>query len=187
MKTIYFITSNSGKVLEAKNKLQDVGINLIQKNLGYPEIQSKELEDVAMFGAEHVQKRFKLPFILEDAGLFIDSLDGFPGVFSAYVFKTIGNEGILKLLKNKEINQRKAVFRSVFVYAEPVRKPILFIGECHGIISDKMRGNNGFGYDPIFIPGGGNKTFGEMNTTEKNELSHRAKSLDKLLDFFKNI
>ena len=186
MKTIYFITSNSGKVLEVNNKLNNVDVKVIQKNLGYPEIQSKGLEEVAMFGAEHVQKRFKLPFILEDAGLFIDSLDGFPGVYSAYVFNTIGNDGILKLMRNKEGNERKAVFRSVFAYAEPVRKPVLFIGECHGTILNEKRGSNGFGYDPIFVPGGGNKTFAEMNASEKNQLSHRGKSLDKLNDFFKN-
>jgi len=187
VKTIYFITSNSGKVLEVKNKLTDVDIKVVQKNLGYPEIQTNSLEEVAMFGAEHVQKRFKLPFILEDAGLFIESLGGFPGVFSAYAYHTIGCNGILKLMKDKEGNNRKAVFRSIFAYAEPVRKPILFVGECHGTILDKMQGNNGFGYDPIFIPDGGNKTFAEMSTSEKNQISHRAKSLEKLIDFFKNM
>jgi len=187
MKTIYFITSNSGKVLEVKNKLTNLDINVVQKNLGYPEIQSNKLEEVAMFGAEYVQKRFKLPFILEDAGLFIDSLGGFPGVFSAYAFHTIGCDGILKLMKNAKGNDRKAVFRSIFAYAEPVKKPVLFIGECFGTISDKMRGSNGFGYDPIFIPDRFNKTFAEMRTSEKNQISHRGKSLEKLIDFFKNI
>ena len=187
MKTIYFITSNSGKVLEVKNKLTGVGIDVVQKNLGYPEIQSNSLEEVAMFGAEYVQKRFKLPFILEDAGLFIESLGGFPGVFSAYVYHTIGCDGILKLMEDKEGNDRKAVFRSIFAYAEPVKKPILFVGECHGTISKNMLGSNGFGYDPIFIPEDGNKTFAEMSTSKKNQISHRGNSLEKLIDFFKNM
>jgi XTP/dITP diphosphohydrolase len=187
MKKIYFITSNSGKVLEVKNKLIDLDLTVIQKNLGYPEIQSKSLKDVAKFGVQHVQKRLKFPFILEDAGLFIEGLGGFPGVFSAYVFHTIGCDGILKLMKGMEGKDRKAIFRSVFAYAEPVKKPILFVGECHGTISENMRGRNGFGYDPIFIPGDGNKTFGEMSTSEKNKLSHRGKSLEKLADYFKNI
>ena len=74
MKTVYFITSNKGKVLEAKTKFSDLDINIIQKDLGYPEIQANSLEEVALFGAKHIEKNFDKPFILEDAGLFIDSL-----------------------------------------------------------------------------------------------------------------
>lgn len=186
MKTIYFITSNKGKVLEAKQKLSTIDYEVVQKNLGYPEIQAIKLEDVATYGVEHVQKKFNQPFILEDAGLFIDALDGFPGVFSAYVFHTIGCEGILKLMeKYKDENEHKAVFRSVYAYGEPDKKPRLFIGECIGVISQEIIGDHGFGYDPIFIPNGQNRTFAQMETDEKNYYSHRGKALDKLLDFFK--
>ena len=186
MKTLYFITSNKGKVHEAKHRLSTMGIDVIQKNLGYPEIQAIRLEDVALYGVEHVQKIFNQPFILEDAGLFIESLDGFPGVFSAYAFHTIGCEGILKLMeKYKDENEHKAVFRSVYAYGEPDKKPRLFIGECIGVISQEIIGDHGFGYDPIFIPNGQNRTFAQMETDEKNYYSHRGKALDKLLDFFK--
>ena len=89
MKTIYFITGNKGKLEEAKKKFSTVDINVVQKDLGYPEIQAETLEDVAKFGVEHIQKQFDRPFILEDAGLFIDALDGFPGVYSSYVFYSI--------------------------------------------------------------------------------------------------
>ena len=71
MKTIYFITSNEGKLKEAKNKLLEANIEVVQKNLGYPEIQANTLKDVAYFGVEHIQEKFNYPFILEDAGLFI--------------------------------------------------------------------------------------------------------------------
>ncbi len=186
MKTLYFITSNKGKVLEAKTKFLDLDINIVQKNLGYPEIQADTLEDVAWYGAKYVLKKFNYPFILEDAGLFIDALNGFPGVYSAYVFYKIGCPGILKLLENINDNKRKATFRSVYAYGEPRKKPMLFIGECHGMISKKVLGEHGFGYDPIFIPDGNNKTFGQMDTEEKNLISHRGKSLEKLKDIFKN-
>ena len=96
MKTIYFITSNKGKALEAKKKFSEINIEVIQKNLGYPEIQADTLEEVAIFGVEDVKKRFDYPFILEDAGLFMMHLDGFPGVYSAYVFIQL-DVGILKL------------------------------------------------------------------------------------------
>jgi len=186
MKTLCFITSNAGKILEAKQKLSVMGIDVIQKNLGYPEIQAINLEDVAVYGVKHVQKIFNQPFILEDAGLFIDGLDGFPGVFSAYVFHTIGCEGILKLLEDlTDKTQRKAVFRSVYAYGEPDKKPRLFLGECVGVISHNIIGDHGFGYDPIFVPDGHDRTFAQMDADEKNCYSHRGKALDKLLDFFK--
>jgi len=185
MKTIYFITSNKGKLQEAKSKFSELDINIIQKDLGYPEIQADSLEEVAMFGANHIKNHFNKPFMLEDAGLFIDALNGFPGVFSAYVYKSIGLSGVLELLKNK--SDRKAHFRSVYAFVEPAKKPLLFIGECHGVISDKELGDQGFGYDPIFIPQGSSRTFAQMQTNEKNNLSHRGDSLNKFIDYFKNI
>jgi len=187
MKEIYFITSNKGKVAEAKKKFSEIGVEVVQKNLGYPEIQTADLEDVALFGAEHVLKKFDRPFILEDAGLFIDALEGFPGVYSAYVFHTVGCKGILQLMKKVDSKNRGATFRSVYAYAKPGDKPKLFVGECSGDISFEEKGDNGFGYDPIFIPKNSEKTFAEMSTIDKNVLSHRGRSLNKLLDFFKNL
>lgn len=187
MKTLYFITGNKGKVLEAKTKFSDLDINIVQKDLGYPEIQADSLEDVARFGAEHVEKKFNHPFILEDAGLFIDALDGFPDVYSAYVFYKIGCSGILKLLEKVEDEKRKATFRSVYAYSEPGKKIMLFVGECQGTISKKTLGEHGFGFDPIFIPDSKSKTFAQMETEEKNQLSHRGKSLEKLKNYFKNL
>lgn len=179
MKRIYFITSNKGKLLEAKQKLHSIGYVVVQKNLGYPEIQTDSLEDVVASGISDIQKRFDKPFMLEDAGLFIEALSGFPGVYSKYVFFTIGLPGILRLLQDEQ--NRKAVFRSVYAYSEPGRAPLIMTGECPGTISFEQRGEYGFGYDPIFIPTPAQKTFGEMKIEEKNQLSHRAKALEKLI------
>lgn len=179
MKTLYFITSNKGKFREAKEKLRPLGFSVVQKDLGYPEIQAETLEEVALHGIAHVEMRFNKPFMLEDAGLFINELHGFPGVYSKYVFFTIGLQGILRLLNG--VHDREAVFRSVFAYSEPGHPPVVTIGECSGIISTEQRGKNGFGYDPIFLPQGSGRTFGEMTTDEKNSYSHRAKALDKLV------
>lgn len=183
MKTIYFITGNKGKLYEVKEKLKNLDVTVIQEDLGYPEVQGDSLKEVARYGVEHIKKRFLHPFIIEDAGLFVDALDGFPGVYSKYVFFTIGCKGILKLLEDKK--RRTAVFRSVYAYSEPNKKPLFFIGECQGIIATKERGERGFGYDPIFIPDSETKTFAEMSTEEKNTFSHRGKALDKLIDFLK--
>ena len=185
MKTIYFITSNKGKFLEAKEKLSAIDVNVIQKDLGYPEIQADSLEDVARFGVKHIQKTLNQPFIVEDAGLFIDALNGFPGIYSSYVFYTIGLTGILDLLRDVEKQKRRAHFRSVFAYGELGETPKLFVGECHGRVSIEELGNHGFGFDPIFIPDGDTRTFAQMEIHEKNCFSHRGKSLEKLMDFFK--
>ena len=183
MKQLYFITSNKGKLMEASQKLLSSGFIVKQKNLGYPEIQTDSLEEVVTWGIDHIQKRFEKPFMLEDAGLFIEALGYFPGVYSKYVFFTIGLPGILRLLDGQ--GNRKAVFRSVFGYKEPGKEPFIVIGECYGFISDEQRGTNGFGYDPIFIPEHEHKTFGEMVIEEKNCFSHRARALEKLISMLK--
>ena len=186
MNTLYFITGNKGKFLEAKESFSNIDYTIIQKDHGYPEIQADSLEEVASYGVNFLKEKFDKPFILEDAGLFIDVLDGFPGVYSKYVFYSIGLSGILKLMENIEDNNRKAVFKSVYAYYEPKKKPLFFIGKCSGIISKKIIGTNGFGYDPIFIPDGEIKTFGQMRASEKNKYSHRGKSLEKLRKFLIN-
>lgn len=182
MNKIYFITGNQGKLIEAKKKFSEINVQLIQKNIGYPEIQTDTLKKVAEYGINYLKEKLDKPFILEDAGLFIESLNGFPGVYSAYVYYSLGCVGILKLMEAEE--NRKAIFRSVYAYHNKGKKEF-FSGECKGVISEKSIGEKGFGYDPVFIPDGKNKTFAQMSPREKNEVSHRGRALDKLVDFFK--
>ncbi len=172
---IYFVTSNEGKFAEAQGIFKD----LVQKNIGYTEIQADTLEEVASYGMKEVAERLKGPVILEDAGLFIEALKGFPGVYSAYVQKTIGNNGILRLMQSRE--DRKAYFRSVVAYTEPGMEPRLFIGEVHGRIGFESRGDMGFGYDPIFYVR--EKSLGEMEIEEKNRISHRAAAMKALKEW----
>jgi XTP/dITP diphosphohydrolase len=186
MKEIYFITSNKGKVKEASEKFIEIGIKVIQKNLGYPEIQTDSLEEVTKYGVNILKNKINHSFILEDAGLFIDSLKGFPGVYSSFIYYTLGLDGILNLLKGTNEIDRTATFKSVFAYSKPGEELQLFTGECKGKISFTKKGDNGFGYDPIFIPGKSDKTFAEMSTSEKNSFSHRGKSLEKLFESLKN-
>jgi XTP/dITP diphosphohydrolase len=181
MKTIYFITGNRGKFSEVKEKFKNLNVKVLQKDIGYPEVQAWSLEEVTRHGVEYIRAKFPYSFIIEDAGLFIDALHGFPGVYSRYVFFTIGCRGILTLLKDE--NRRTAVFRSVYAYSEPNEKPYFFVGESRGVIAQEERGKGGFGYDPIFIPDGATETFAEMDIEEKNRFSHRGKALDKLSEF----
>jgi XTP/dITP diphosphohydrolase len=172
---ISFVTSNKGKFAEARGIFGD----LEQKDIGYTEIQADTLEEVAIFGMREVSSRLQGPVMLEDAGLFIEALQGFPGVYSAYVQKTIGNNGILRLMEG--VMDRRAFFKSVVVYAEPGLEPQMFQGIVQGQIGYKARGSLGFGYDPVFYVG--DKSLGEMEITEKNRISHRAASMRALKEW----
>lgn len=169
---IYFVTSNNGKFAEAREIFGD----LEMRNIGYTEIQADTLEEVATYGIKEVADRQKGPVMIEDAGLFIRALKGFPGVYSAYVQKTLGNTGILRLMQG--LDDRDAFFKSVVAYVEPGVEPVMFSGEVHGKIGFEQRGEKGFGYDPIFYIG--EESLGEMETEEKNRISHRGVSMNAL-------
>jgi XTP/dITP diphosphohydrolase len=173
---LFFVSSNSHKYQEAKIILDSFGIKLGFFKSNLEEIQSNSLKHIALKKAQDAFSKLKKPVIIEDDGLFIDSLDGFPGSYSSYVFKTIGNKGILNLLKNN----RKAKFVSIITYCD---KKILrsFNAKLDGTISHSQKGK-GWGYDPIFIPKNSKKTFAEMNN--KNELSHRYKALKKFSSWY---
>jgi XTP/dITP diphosphohydrolase len=151
------------------------------------EIQSESLEEIAKTSAIHAYRQCGLPIIVEDAGLFIEALNGFPGPYASYVYKTIGNEGLLKLMK--ETNNRKARFQSVVAYFyEDLESPICFRGEVLGEITQTVRkGSSGFGFDPVFKPMQSDKTFAEMSIAEKNRYSHRAKAFRKFARWYKSL
>ncbi|MCD6189401.1 MAG: XTP/dITP diphosphatase [Thermococcus sp.] len=178
---LVFVTSNKGKVEEVKKYLSPLGVEIVQRNIKYPEIQANTLEDVVAFGVSWLKEHIDEPFFIDDSGLFIESLKGFPGVYSAYVYKTLGNEGILKLMEG--INDRRAYFKSVIGYYD--EELHVFTGVVHGKIIDEKRGSKGFGFDPIFMPEGYNKTFAEMETEEKNKISHRGLALKEFTRWLK--
>jgi XTP/dITP diphosphohydrolase len=175
MYKLTLVTGNKGKVKEIQAMLPDVSLEIYDS--GYPEIQADRLEEVVSFGAEWLSKRIEPPFLLDDSGLFIESLGGFPGVYSSYVFRTIGNVGILKLLEGKA---RNATFSTVLGYYDGSLH--IFKGECNGKIAESPRGTQGFGFDPVFIPEGSEKTFAEMTVEEKNRYSHRSMAMRKFIE-----
>jgi len=175
---LYFVSSNNHKYSEAKKILESFGINLGFLKSNLEEIQSNSLENIAMVKARDAFSKFKKPLIIEDDGLFIDSIQGFPGPYSSYIFKTIGNKGILNLLKNN----RKAKFLSIITYCDK-NSLESFDGKLNGKISKTKKGK-GWGFDPIFIPNNLKKTFAEINN--KNELSHRYKALKKFSKWYLN-
>ncbi|MFN4132943.1 MAG: XTP/dITP diphosphatase [Candidatus Hadarchaeales archaeon] len=179
-----FVTSNKHKFLEVKEIAEKHGIKIVQRSLPVIEIQSGSLAEIARFSANHAFSILKSPCFVEDAGIFISALNGFPGPYSKFVFMTIGNAGVLKLL-NKN-NNRDAKFISAVGYCNGSRKTKVFLKSVAGKISQKPRGTFGFGFDPIFIPEEGDgRTFGEMSIEEKNAFSHRAKAVEAFFKWFK--
>ncbi len=174
------VTSNPDKWLEISEILGGVGVRCRWVRMSLPEIQSDDLREIAEFSAAEAHKRLGGGVIVEDAGLFIEALTGFPGPYSSYVYKTLGLRGILKLLDGEE--NRGAVFRSVVCMVTEGGEKIVAEGEVKGVITREPRGSGGFGFDPIFAPAGaGGKTFAEMTRDEKNRLSHRGAAVRGLL------
>ncbi len=185
-KTVRFITSNKHKFEEIKALFEKKASNLELSwvKLKYPELQGNSLAEIAIGSLGTVLSALSINrgeyYFLEDAGLFINSLNGFPGPYSSYVFETLGWSGILSLLRDKK--DRTAQFRSVCAvyYNGEIRT---FTGSIKGSISPQGRGEQGFGFDPIFVPEGGDKTFAEMSLEEKNKFSHRIKSVSLMIDW----
>ena len=187
---LYFVTGNENKFSEISRifKNNKLPYKLLQLDVDPIEIQADSLKDVALFKLASVKKEINGSFFVEDAGFFVDRpLNGFPGVYSSYVFKTIGNEGILNLIKNCE--NAEAHFSAIIaLYYKPLDEIYTFEGIIKGKISEKIRGSHGFGYDPIFIPNEFNgKTFSELTITEKNSISHRSIAINKMIQFLKSI
>lgn len=172
MNDLYFLSSNVDKYKEMRVALRRRGILLRFRKRRLSEVQSDSLNYIALEKCKTAFKIASKPVIVEDDGLFIQGLGGFPGPYSSYIFKTIGNRGILKLLSGS--SNRSALFKSVLVYTdgETTRR---FVGKIIGRISLKATGI-GWGYDPIFIPSGENKTFGILGE-EKTSISHRAQAV----------
>jgi len=184
-RVIFFATGNFNKFNEARRILSGYGLAAGMLRVKTVEIQSDSLTEIAKTSVIEAFKLCHLPVIVEDAGLFVEALKGFPGPYAAYVYKTISNPGMLRLMDGKE--DRKAVFRSAIAYYDGTSEPVCFDGEAKGEIANDERwgsGKAGFGFDPIFLPSGSEKTFAEMDIEEKNLLSHRADAMRKFAEWY---
>jgi XTP/dITP diphosphohydrolase len=175
--SIAFYTTNPGKVHEVETLLQPLGYKVLWRKRSLLEPQAECLEEVVKVKLGAVSSK-DLVVMVEDSGLFVKSLGGFPGVYSSYVMKTIGPKSLIPLLEGKD---RAAEFRAVIGLREMGRIRF-FTGIASGAISTEARGTGGFGFDPVFIPEGESRTMAEMGTEEKNLISHRGKALRALLE-----
>ena len=192
MKEIVFATNNYNKFNEIKFifpenikllSLKDLNINeKIEEN-------GKTLEDNAKIKSDYIYDKYSLFCFSDDSGLMIDYLNGEPGIYSSEYAGFPSNDlnNMRKVLnKLKNINNRMANFKTI-ISLNLGLKNLIFTGELQGSISNSIRGDNGFGYDPIFIPKGYNLTLGELSFKKKNKISHRNLAIKKLINYLNNL
>ena len=191
MRKLVFATNNAHKLEEVRavldNKIEIVSLNELGCYDDIPEI-ADTLEGNALIKAEYVFNKFEMACIADDTGLEVEALNGEPGVYSARYGGEPHNaqKNMQKLLTNlKGIENRKARFRTVIVLKDAERE-LYFEGTIHGHISETPSGAAGFGYDPVFVPDGYNKSFAELGPELKNKISHRALAVEELIRFLKN-
>ncbi|BDD03029.1 RdgB/HAM1 family non-canonical purine NTP pyrophosphatase [Aureibacter tunicatorum] len=191
MTELCFATNNANKLREIQQMLGDEFILKGLKDIGCLEELAEDqdtLEGNSLQKAEFVAKKYGVACFADDTGLEVEALDNAPGVYSArYAGPQRDNQAnislVLENLKGK--NSRKAQFRTVISLVE-AGKVHQFTGIAKGVIADDLSGEEGFGYDPVFIPEGENRTFAQMSAQEKNAISHRGKAFRKLIEHLKN-
>lgn len=184
---IVLSSGNKHKINEIKDILKNMPFEVVSKDdLGYENFDvvedGKTLEENAFKKAQELRKLVNEIVIADDTGLFVDALNGEPGVYSArYAGENVSysdnNKLLLRNLQNVAMENRTAYFKTVIAVILENGKKIIAEGKCSGKISFEPKGENGFGYDPLFIVDGFNKTFAELSESEKNKISHRAKAL----------
>ncbi len=171
------MTSNEAKFREVSLLLEGRGVELDWLRTEYPEIQADRLEDVVDAALGWLAPVHGDELVVDDSGLFVRGLAGFPGVYSSFVYRTLGCGGILRLLEG--VPDRGATFQTVLGLRKGGENH-LFEGKVEGTIAQESRGSEGFGFDPIFVPEGASRTFAQMTRAEKNAVSHRGRAADAL-------
>lgn len=189
---ICFTTNNAHKLLEVKEILGDSIELLSLSDIGFegdiPETH-ETLEENSLEKAQYIFQKYRIPVFSDDSGLEVVALNGKPGVHTAhYAGSRDAVANMSKVLSELEgqTNNREARFRAVITYIDLEGKEQQFEGIVDGQIAPEMSGAEGFGYDPIFIPLGYEKTFAELSSEVKNTISHRKRALEKLVQFLKS-
>ncbi|MCI0473180.1 MAG: RdgB/HAM1 family non-canonical purine NTP pyrophosphatase [Ignavibacteria bacterium] len=192
MKELLIATNNRDKVKEIRHMLEGFGIeiySLDDKGIGIEVVEDKDtLEGNALKKAKEIWDHTGIPCSADDTGLFVDALNGEPGVYSSrYAGENVtyadNRKKLLSELSSVSFKVRTAEFRTVVCYYYGENEYKFFTGVCKGVITEKEKGENGFGYDAIFQPDGYEKTFAELDLGEKNKISHRAKAFMKFREY----
>lgn len=187
MKKILIATKNKGKLYDIREIFKDLDIEILSFNdfENFPEVEEtgKTFEENAKLKAKACYEKFKIPSIGDDSGLVVEQLNGELGIFSARYAGENANDFLNNEKLIKEIQKFREPHRAKFVCVVSYYDGEKFInayGEVNGRIITEPKGKNGFGYDPLFIPNGYDKTFGELSHEEKNKISHRSMAFIKL-------
>ncbi len=164
-KTVTYVTGNWAKIASAREALEPLGYTVENIKMDTPEIQADDVTEVAKFSAKWACEKLNKPVLKNDSGLFVETLKGFPGVYTHYVDDTIGEDGLLKLLEGE--TNRNAYFKEAIAYCKPGCEPIVFEGITKGRIDTKKSGTYGWSWDFIFIPDGEEKTLGCFPDNER--------------------
>lgn len=175
------VTGNKGKAAEIGSIL---GLDVEAIPLDILEIQSLSVEEVALKKVEAAFEQLKRPVIVDDTGMTIEALNGLPGALVAWFLDGVGPEGILNMIAHNF--DRRASVSTCIGYADE-NGARTFTGTIHGNLTYKLTGENGFGYDPIFVPEGYNQTYAQMSQEEKNQVSMRKLALDQLKEHLQSL
>lgn len=186
MEKVLLATNNAGKLREFREILGDLFEIMSLRDLeleANPEETGTTFEENALLKAEYSCKRSGLPTLADDSGLEVDALDGAPGIYSARFAP--GNdrdrlEKLLQVMQGKD--NRTARYVAAVAMVWPDGRQVTVRGTCEGVLTESPSGNGGFGYDPIFMPNGYDKTYGCLGEEEKNKTSHRGKAIAALRD-----
>jgi non-canonical purine NTP pyrophosphatase (RdgB/HAM1 family) len=180
MISFIFVTQSSEKLKEAERIL---GTRLNRSNIELPEIQAVEVEDVVVDKVIKAYEFIRKPVIVEDTGLFIDAWNGLPGALIKWYLQRAGTENICKMMQG--FSNKKATAKTIVATYDGIEEPHIFSGETKGKISMTPVGNQGFGWDSIFIPDGAIITFAEMLPEEKNRRSMRQLAFEAMKNYYK--
>ena len=191
MNKLIFASSNNNKILEVSSHLNNIQL-LSLADIGYSDsiVESGlTIEENAFIKANTIYSKYQIPCISDDTGLEVDALDGRPGVLSARYAGQPSNSqnNIQKLLKDMQgFENRSARFRTIICLINQDDK-LFFEGVVNGCITHSIFGDQGFGYDPIFIPDGHKKTFAQISLNAKNQISHRSQAVNKLVKYLSSV
>ena len=174
-KKLKFVTSNSDKVREASDILE---CSLDQvSGLCIDEIQSSDIKQIVTHKAQQAFDKLGCPVLVEDSGLSFTAWNGLPGPLIKWFEISVGCSGLLKMLEGFENREAFAICMTAVFDGREMR---MGMGEVKGTIAESTRGENGFGWDVIFIPDGHDRTYAEMSSSEKNAISHRRQAFEGL-------